>query len=164
MPSASPENLKEALVGVDPDDTRTITIGGAQFTLGVMSADRWEDIAARAMEIRNESIPRAIQSITARGEDPDGLKDGLAAVTWELMRDREFNKRMAEVYLDSVAHSLIEVSGFVNQHGAPMTFERKDGKLTDKTLRIYERNPRIVERLWADIADMNTLGGIAKKT
>ena len=164
MPSASPENPSDALVGVDPTDTRVVAIGGARFTLGVMSAEDWEDISGRLLELRSEAIPAAIRSIVARGEDPDGKSvTGVPLLTLEMVKDKGFNRAMAEMYLKALSLTLVKVEGFVNSSGAPMPFVREGGVLSDATLEVYRRNMRVTERLWLDIAGMNTLGGTAKK-
>lgn len=164
MPSASPENPAEALVGVDPTDTRVVTIGGARFTLGVMTAEDWEDISGRLLELRSEAIPAAIRAIAARGEDPDGkAASGVPLLTLEMVKDKTFNRAMADMYLKAVALTLVHVEGFVNAKGQPMPFTRVGTSLDAPTLEVYRRNMRITERLWLDIAEMNTLGGVAKK-
>lgn len=158
--SASPEEAAEALVGIDPNDTREVKYGGATFKLGVLPAGKWDVLDARFASARQAALRRAIRDLAAEGQDPDA--DGAAFK--QAMIDPEFLETIHRIVLDALSSCLLGHCDFVNRSGQPFPFETtEDGRVTPQTLKVYAHNGQLLRGLWLHIRELNDMGLAGKK-
>lgn len=169
---------KDILVGIDPDDTDTLKMGGAVFTLGVVPAGIWERLTIRRNVAIQNSMRRTIAKLSSEGKDPDELvmtvKDDGRDVTravFDCQHDIVFIGEMAVIHMEAVAYGVKAHKNFVNRHDVPFPFETEktdlEGeevmRMAKKTRRLYGANLKLLERLYLGLLKLNEFGRLAKK-
>lgn len=172
----------QPLVGIDPEDTQDVCIGGATFTLGVIDAGLWARIADEAQLLFEAAQRRAIRRCAAEGLDPEERIGGRMGAGGEVVgalpraafmaqNDPEFRPAWMALIVQALRLSLRGHSGFVNRKGEPFPFERTRETVegmqlevaTPKTLAAYRVNPRVLYELWIALQALHTLGVLEKK-
>lgn len=167
MPSASPET--DPLIGVDPNDTKEVSFGGARFIVGVMGAGDWDVIEARHALARQRATRRAIKELSDAGTDPERVvhtsREGTEVTEADMavMQDPLFIQEMNGVLLEAARLSVRGHSGFVNRNGDQFEFSLVDGKVAPTVVEVYARNSKLLRALWLHIRELNDMGTLAKK-
>lgn len=169
-PSASPEAIDDDFIGIDPDDTREVVMKGATFTVGVLPSGLWDIVSTQSTISFQDARRRAIAKLSSEGQSPEEIKDGMMACDREAVLDPMFIKSQFKIRMEALKFGLRGHVGFKTKNSA-VPFELEDFDfdgvnvkvVSEKTLRVYRVNPRIVTALWMSLMKVNELSDLAKK-
>lgn len=168
--SASPD---EALLGIDPDDTKEVKFGAGTFTVGVLPAGLWDVIHTQYWNAVLSNRRRSIASLHREGLDPESPDPEAGGATYLEARcaaDVEFIKETFRIQLDALRMGLKGHTGLRSKRG-PVEFKTEavtlEGEtrqvVAKETLRFYEANKPLVKAIYAGIRELNTLSDAGKK-
>lgn len=160
----------DGLIGVDPDDTMDVEMGGATFVVGPVPGDVWEKLSGERALLLQDSVRRAIKRISDRGENPDDFwvdrKRQVSTMTKlevESSSDPSYRHAMIPVMVEGAKHALRDHRKFLTRKREPIPFKRSNGVVEEETLRYYRVNVTVLEAVWLHLYILNTLGDQGKK-
>jgi len=166
------DQTTQPFIGLDPDDTAEVKVGGATFTSGVSDQGMWARTHAEAVLAYENAKRRAIKRIADEGGDPEEPVEGKTTrLDVEAYTDPTYRERLFNAQCEAVRYAVRGHEGLLKRDGTPHPFQRNTLKrdfgevhaLDEATLRLYRANPRIVEALWMPIWRLQTLGEAEKK-
>lgn len=171
-----PSEVATPFLGVDPDDTAEMSVGGATFTIGVIDQGVWERINSDAVLSFEAAKRRAIKQLAAEELDPEEVvrESGefkLRRVDEAALGDPAYNEHMVSVMLEAIRFAVRGHAGVAKKSGAVVPFKASTAKheggtvptVGDDTLRYYRANPRLIQPLWLAIRRFQVLGEVEKK-
>jgi hypothetical protein len=171
--SASPEAVDKAFVGLDPDDTEVIKVGGAEFTLGVLPSAMWDMVQMEAATVYNDARRRLIAELPLRGINPEDVVQEGGTVTQlmvAIIQDEKYLSALYAIQLRAVKYGLRSHKNFrTRKREVPLKFEDEvvDGlpcrTLTKEVMGFYAINPLVVQSCWVALTRLNQIGDVEKK-
>lgn len=166
----------DPLVGIDPDQTVDLEVGGATLTVGPMVAALWERFYRLSLLANQDATRRAIAKLKVAGVDPTAVVRKLgpidvSALDAELTLDPEYASEISRVHLEALRFGLRGHRGIVKRDGTEVPFktssERVNGQdftvVAPETLRFYAVNPRLVLAAWNRLHGLHVFGDVEKK-
>lgn len=161
----------DAFIGIDPDDTLTITFGKGKFTLGVLPVGLWDRFAARSFVAVQHARRVTIKRLADEGKNPDEMVGEISTLDIELQRDDEYREEQHRIWVDAIRYGLRGHDKFNTKAGKPVPFitETKviDGVsmqiVAEATLKHYRPNMILMVALWGGLRKLHTIEVPEKK-
>lgn len=172
------DNIEDGLIGVDPDDTAEVAVGGARFTVGPIPAGIWEKLSSRTRLAFLEAKARAIRDLSAQGLQPDEVEpamrevgSGLTRADMAAMGDETYKEKVVHIHAEAVSWAVRGHQKFLRRTKEPVPLEfvevdlggYKAKRLAESSMRFYRANPVVMREIWTSLWALNELGDAGKK-
>lgn len=148
----------EALIGIDPDHTIDVKVGGAVFTVGVLEMAVWERLHHRWLEVYRDAKRRSIA--LAKEDEAEN------AVYVRMVEDGQYREETALVQQEIARYCVRGHAGFLkkNKDAVPYIVEESRFRpVSHETMRWYKLVPGLMEAVFQAALSLHTLEEAEKK-
>ncbi len=149
----------EALIGIDPDHTIDVKVGGAVFTVGVLEMAVWERLHHRWLEVYRDARRRSI-ALAKEGDEDN-------AVYVRMVEDGLYREETALVQQEIARYCVRGHSGFLKKDKSEVPYvvtrTTRFNPVSDETMRWYKLVPGLMEKVFQAALKLHTLEEFEKK-
>lgn len=166
------------LTGIDPDYTEILTLGGAQFTLGLLPASIYQRIHYRNIDALESAQRRVLKVLHAEGIDPEGAAlwstdktISVSNIQMRTLKDGDYRAALVWGQIEAVKYSLRAHTNFLKPDGTPIPFALETVQhegiavpvVGAETLRWYRVNHALASAIFLAVQRMSAMTASEKK-
>ncbi len=149
----------ESLIGIDPDHTADVKVGGAVFTVGVLEMAVWERLHHRWLEIYKDARRRSI-ALAESGEEEN-------AVYLRMAKDGQYIQDSQLAYAEIARYCIRGHKNFLKKDNTEVPYAVSENErfnpVSHETMRWYKLIPNLMEAVFQVALKLHTLGENEKK-